>query len=281
MTKTIDCFIAYSDRDTVEYIVGQLHAASCVGNIFLLVSDAADVAGIDGCRVLAVDGINSSSAVSSVAAAVESPYALVCLKPVSLTFMRKSIDRMAEVMRASGASMLYSDRYSIKEGQKSKSPTIDYQLGSVRNDFDFGSVVLYDGAAMKGYASDTDAGGKYDYAGWYALNLALSRKNDGAGILHLREYLYSEEEPDLRKSGEKQFDYVDPRNRAVQIEMERACTAHLNAIGALVPAEMLQNVSFGDAGFDVEASVIIPVRNRVRTIEDAVRSALSQKTDFY
>lgn len=280
MTKTIDCFIAYSDRDTVEYIVGQLHAASCVGNIFLLASDAADVAGIDGCRVLAVDGINSSSAVSSVAAAVESPYALVCLKPVSLTFMRKSIDRMAEVMRASGASMLYSDRYSIKEGQKSKSPTIDYQLGSVRNDFDFGSVVLYDGAAMKGYASAADAGGKYDYAGWYALNLALSRKNDGADILHLREYLYSEEEPDLRKSGEKQFDYVDPRNRAVQIEMERACTAHLNAVGALVPAEMLQDVSFGDAGFDVEASVIIPVRNRVRTIEDAVRSALSQKTDF-
>lgn len=280
MAKTIDCFIAYSDRDTVEYIVAQLRATACVGKIFLLAADAVDAGDIDGCRVLTIDGINSSNAVCCVAAAVESSYALVCLKPVSLTFMRKSIDRMAEVMHASGASMLYADRYSIKEGQKSKSPAIDYQLGSVRNDFDFGSVILYDGSAMKDYASVADANVKYDYAGWYALNLALSRKNDGADILHLREYLYSEEEPDLRKSGEKQFDYVDPRNRAVQIEMEQACTAHLNTIGALVSADALQDVSFGEVDFEVEVSVIIPVRNRVRTIEDAVRSALSQKADF-
>ena len=280
MAKTIDCFIAYSDRGTVEYIVAQLRATACVGNIFLLTTCAEEAGDIDGCRVLAVGGINSSNAVCSVATAIESSYALVCLKPVSLTFMRKSIDRMAEVMRASGASMLYADRYSIKEGQKSKSPAIDYQSGSVRNDFDFGSVILYDGATMKEYASASAAEGKYDYAGWYALNLALSRKNDGADILHLREYLYSEEEPDLRKSGEKQFDYVDPRNRAVQIEMEQACTAHLNAIGALVPADALQDVAFDEVDFNVEASVIIPVRNRVRTIEDAVRSALSQKADF-
>lgn len=280
MTKTIDCFIAYSDRDTVGYVVAQLRATACVGNIFLLTTDAVETGDIDGCRVLTVENVNGSDAVCSVAAALESSYALVCLKPVSLTFMRRSVDRMAEVMRASGASMLYADRYSIREGLKSKSPTIDYQLGSVRNDFDFGSVILYDGAAMKDYVSASGAEVKYDYAGWYALNLALSRRVDGAEILHLREYLYSEEEPDLRKSGEKQFDYVDPRNRSVQIEMEQACTAHLNAIGALVAADALQDVSFGGADFDVEASVIIPVRNRVRTIEDAVRSALSQKTDF-
>lgn len=100
-----------------------------------------------------------------------------------------------------------------------------------------------------------------------------------AELVHVNEYLYSEVETDIRKSGEKLFDYVDPKNRAVQIEMEAVCTAYLKRVGGYLAPDF-EPVTFDVGGFEQEASVIIPVRNRIRTIEDAIRSVLAQKTTF-
>jgi hypothetical protein len=160
------------------------------------------------------------------------------------------------------------------DGLQSKSPVIDYQKGSLRDDFDFGSLLLFRTEAMK----DAVAKMKSDYqaAGFYDLRLKLSEE---ASLVHINEYLYSEVETDNRKSGEKIFDYVDPRNRASQIEMEKACTEYLKEVGGYL-APHFSEIKFDKVLFEKEASVIIPVRNRIRTIRDAIHSALSQQTTF-
>lgn len=172
--------------------------------------------------------------------------------------------------------MVYSDHYSLEEGALTKHPAIDYQAGSLRDDFDFGSLWLIKSQALLDYVAQTDRV-DYKYAGLYDLRLYLSRKGE---IFHLNEYLYTEAELDTRKSGEKQFDYVNPRNREVQIEMERACTAHLEKVGAIVDTNFYRQPDFDEQDFACEASVVIPVFNREKTIADAVKSALSQKTNF-
>lgn len=183
---------------------------------------------------------------------------------------------MLQVAEEVGAGLLYCDRWKIENGERHPHPVIDYQIGSIRDDFDFGSVMLFDAELVKEFAKTSESS-KYKFAGLYALRLFISRKSR---IFHLNEYLYTEEELDSRKSGEKQFDYIDPKNREVQIEMEVAATHHLAEIGALVDTSKYQSPDFSMGDFCVEASIVIPVRNRVRTIGDAVESALSQVCSF-
>ena len=172
------------------------------------------------------------------------------------------------------SGMLYADYYARKEGNRTPHPVIDYQKGSLRDDFDFGSLLLYRSSLLcKAVEEMTET---YHFAALYDLRLRVSCLG---ALTHVSEFLYTEVEHDLRKSGEKQFDYVDPRNRAVQVEMETACTAHLKRIGAYL-APVFQPIAFSEEHFEVEASVIIPVRNRVRTIEDAIRSVLKQSCAF-
>ena len=187
-----------------------------------------------------------------------------------------ALERFLRTADDTGAVMVYSDHYSLEEGALTKHPAIDYQAGSLRDDFDFGSLWLIKSQALLDYVAQTDRV-DYQYAGLYDLRLYLSRKGE---IFHLNEYLYTEAELDTRKSGEKQFDYVNPRNREVQIEMERACTAHLEKVGAIVDTNFYRQPDFDEQNFACEASVVIPVFNREKTIADAVKSALSQKTNF-
>ena len=147
---------------------------------------------------------------------------------------------------------------------------------SLRDDFDFGSLWLVKAQNLLDYAAQQDRQ-EYQFAGLYDLRLYLSRVGE---IFHINEFLYTEDELDTRKSGEKQFDYVNPRNREVQIEMEKACTHHLEKVGALVDTNYYRQPDFDEQEFEYEASVIIPVFNREKTIADAVKSALSQKTSF-
>ena len=182
-------------------------------------------------------------------------------------------ERMLQVAQATGAGMVYSDRYRNKDGQTEACPVLDYQEGSLRDDFDFGAVLLYKTSILKQAVSRIQA--NYQYASLYALRLEVSRT---AKIVHINEYLYTENPPSLSE-GSSAFDYVDPKNRAVQIEMEAACTAHLKNIGACLEP-IFEEVDLYEAVFPVEASVIIPVKNREKTIEGAVRSALMQQTDF-
>lgn len=205
----------------------------------------------------------STKAIRDIAEKANSKYTMICLKP-HIEWVYLGQERMMQVMEMTGATMVYADHFA--NGQPA--PVIDYQIGALRDDFDFGSVLLWDTEKLKALAAlmDTD----YDFAGLYDLRLRAER------LEHIPEFLYYEVEEDMRKSGEKLFDYVDPRNRAVQIEMEQCVTAHLKRIGAyLKPGDYKPLPKAND--FPVTASVIIPCKNRARTIADAIHSALSQK----
>lgn len=216
----------------------------------------------------------SSEAIKRLATEATSDCTLLYIKDTEVVWGYLAQERMKQVMDATGAAMVYADRYVIKDGQREQAPVIDYQKGSLRDDFDFGAVVMIRTSVLKEAASRMKA--DYRYAGFYDLRLKLSQRYE---FVHINEYLYTEQEKDLRLSGQKQFDYVDPRNRERQIEMEQACTEHLKEIGAYLEPQF-KNVDFNQEAFEVEASVIIPVRNRVKTIKDAINSVLSQVADF-
>ena len=181
-----------------------------------------------------------------------------------------ALERLIQVAEDSGAGMVYSNYQEIVDGVRKNHPVNDYQVGSIRDDFDFGPLLLIRTSAAKDALNIKDQ--SYDYAGLYDLRLKISQKYP---IVHLEESLYTVEETDLRDSDEKMFAYVNPKNRAVQIEMEQACTAYLKNIGAWLPP-YFEMVDLQNGGFPVEASVIIPVRNRIKTISDAIRSVLEQ-----
>ena len=204
-------------------------------------------------------------------------YVLVFFKDSAPRIYPGAIKRMIQVAHMSDAVMLYSDRLQHKGGEVVPAPTIDYQYGSLRDDFDFGALVLYRGKEFVAAMEEAQTQCDWRYAAHYAVRLAMSRKGS---IVHLNETLYEETERDLRLSGAKQFDYVDPRNRDRQIEMEQAVTHHLKAIGAWIAPSTAVDVDVNAGEFAVEASVIIPVRNRVRTIGDAIHSALAQQCEF-
>jgi SpoIID/LytB domain protein len=224
--------------------------------------------------------LRSSEALRQLACQSDAPYVAVVVKDTQLHIGVGTLERMVCVACDSGAAMVYADHYEqkVSDGKLSvaKHPAIDYQIGSIRDDFDFGSLWLLRGDLLRQWAHQSDAT-NYIYGGLYDLRLFLSRQGD---LLHLNELLYTEVEHDLRTSGEKQFDYVNPANREVQIELEQVATHHLEAIGALVDTNSLQEVDFNEQPFEYEASVIIPVYNRAKTIADAVNSALKQKTSF-
>ena len=217
----------------------------------------------------------SSSDVRAVAAKADTEYTLIYTKPTELRWVDWGLQRLEQIAACTGASMCYSDRFTQVGDTVCEAPVIDYQDGSLRDDFEFGGVQLYRTSALKEAASRMTA--DYRYAGLYDLRLKVA---EAGSLVHVNEYLYYEVQLDTRSSGERQFDYVDPRNRAVQIEMEMACTEHLKAVGAYLAPGDYKDVDLDAGCFEYEASVVIPCRNRVRTIGDAIRSALSQKTDF-
>lgn len=220
--------------------------------------------------------ILSSATVVELAEKCEAEYAMLYLSESLINMGLFAEERFLQIADDSRASMVYADYYEESEDALQPHPLIEYQEGSLRDDFAFGPVLLVRVSAWREALLSPKT--EYEFAGLYALRLALSRI---APIVHIDEYLYSVKEIDTRASGEKIFDYVNPRNRQVQIEMEKACTEHLKVIGAyLSPVFKEIDWSKDSASFAVEASVIIPVRNRVRTIRDAIKSVLAQKTNF-
>ena len=263
MREKIDCFLPALDERVAEEIVSQLRNSKTVQNITLLET-----------------GLLSSNALMQVAENAKADYVLLLTKPVKVSLGQGALDRMLRVASDSNAAMVYSDYISKKEVDgkviTEKHPVIDYFPGSIRDDFDFGSLWLFKTSLLHTFAMQAGEH-DYQYAGLYALRLFLSRKGQ---IFHINECLYTEEETDLRASGVKQFDYVNPRNREVQIEMEYAATAHLAEIGAKIDPSFYRRPDFNEQDFDIEASVVIPVYNREKTILDAVNSALGQKANF-
>lgn len=273
MKTTVQCFLPFADEAQIKATVDDLRESALVSKITLLATDAAAKPCL-GCELIHIDSLNSSATMKKIADAAEADYTLLYTKYNHLVPGYFAIDRFVKIAEDTEAGMLYADHYSVSEGKRTASPVIDYQKGSLRDNFNFGSVLFFNTADLKKAAAGIDR--DYTAAGLYDLRLRLSRI---APIVHINEYLYSDVELDTRKSGEKIFDYVDPKNRGVQIEMEEACTAHLKAVGAYLEP-VFDKIEFDKGDFEYEASVIIPVRNRVHTIRDAIRSVLGQKTDF-
>ena len=236
-------------------------------------------AAFTGVTILSGVSLRMTDTLRSIAEAVTEKFILLYTKNQPLEMGMFALDRMLSIAEDTGADMLYADHYKLVacEGgteRRERHPLIACQKGALRDDFDFGSVLVFRSSSFKRAVRAMEA--DYEFGALYDLRLRM--KN----IVHINEYLYTEIETDTRKSGEKLFDYVDPKNREVQIEMEKVCTAHLKRIGAwLEPKFKDPDINeFADNDFTVTASVVIPVFNRAKTIMDAVRSALSQTADF-
>ena len=248
-------------------------------DISVTVESLSRSAAFSGVTILSGVSLRSTETLKSIADALREKFVLLYTKDKPLEMGMFALDRIICIAEDTGADMLYADHYTVKEGEdgvarRFKHPLIDCQKGALRDDFDFGSVLVFRTRSFKRAVRAMTQ--DYEWGALYDLRLRMKK------IVHINEYLYAEIETDGRKSGEKQFDYVDPKNRAVQIEMEAICTEHLKRIGAYLPPSFKDPDmdEFGNHEFPVTATVVIPVFNRVRTVKDAVMSALSQKCDF-
>lgn len=258
----IDCFLACSDHEVAKQNATSLELQGLANRTV----------------ILSAPEVISSDTIDYIVAEAKAPYTLIVTKPTPLCLGQHALERMLQAAESTGAAMVYADycKAMQRDGQTvvEKHPVIDYLEGALRDDFDFGSVVLIRTSLLKQYKPELK---DLRFAAFYALRLWLSTQGE---LFHLNEFLYTEQEFDLRKSGEKQFDYVNPRNREVQIEMEQVVTRHLASIGALINTTSYQMPDLAEGTFPIEASVVIPVYNRERTISDAVKSALEQQTTF-
>ena len=255
--KKITCFVPYIDESQAGKTLSALRNSQLVDKVVCL-----------------DEPVFKSETIRHIAAESKADYALVYTKTTTLELGYMALERLLQIAQDTNAGLVYADHYQVKGGELVKAPVIDYQKGSLRDDFDFGSVLFFDAAALKESVQRMTE--TYQHAGLYDLRLKLSQRY---ALVHANEYLYSEVEEDNRKSGEKQFDYVDPRNRDRQIEMEKACTQHLKEIGGYLEPHF-EDIDFNQGEFEVEASVIIPVRNREATIGAAIESVLKQQTKF-
>ena len=258
MTKLIDCFLPQGNAEETRRNVEELKSYDTVATVNV----------VEG-------NIKASATLKDIANKATAPYTLLYLKGQFIKLGYLALDRMLALADITKAGMIYADHYNIAaDGTRSEAPVIDYQVGSLRDDFNFGSVLLFRTESLKEAASMMKA--DYQAAGFYDLRLKLTEKYS---LEHINEYLYSEVELDTRKTGEKLFDYVDPKNRASQIEMEQAATEYLKEVGGYLKPGF-KDVDITEGEFPVEMTVMIPVRNRIRTIRDAIDSALQQKTTF-
>ena len=255
--KKITCFVPYINEAQAGKTLTALRQSQLVDKVVCLEQP-----------------VFKSKTIREIAAETNTDFALVYTKTTTLELGYLALERLLQIAQDTEAGMVYADHFQVKGDEQVKAPVIDYQKGSLRDDFDFGSVLFFNAKALKESVSRMTE--SYLHAGLYDLRLKLSQLY---ALVHANEYLYSEVEEDNRKSGEKQFDYVDPRNRDRQIEMEKACTQHLKEIGGYFEPNF-KDIDFNQGDFEVEASVIIPVRNRAATISAAIESVLKQQTSF-
>ncbi|MBQ4041179.1 MAG: glycosyltransferase family 2 protein, partial [Prevotella sp.] len=264
MIKKIDIFWPCEDAGQLQGVIDALQRENAVKNITMLERQP----------------VQQMATLRRIAEEATADYVLISQKTTPAVLGQQALDRMLRVAVETAAVMLYADHYDEKTAEDGtrvveKHPLIDCQEGAIRDDFDFGQLLLIRTSYLKEFVKQQK--NDYAYAALYALRLYLQRYGE---LFHLNEYLYTEVELDNRKSGEKQFDYVNPRNRSVQIEMEHAATEHLEQVGAKVDTSVRLEPDFNEQVFSVEASVVIPVYNRAKTIADAVKSALEQTPTF-
>jgi hypothetical protein len=243
---------------------------------------------MDRCRVLVAGPLPSHKTLSLILGGIRTKYFLFLPGSQQISIEPKALERILGVAESTKAGLVYSDFYDGSEQGKTLHPLNDYQPGSLRDDFDFGAMILFSVPAVRKALKKYGAIPGVKFAGLYDLRLKVTIDHS---VYHLQEPLYSM----IRNVGtihamptgrqelslqDKIFAYVDPRNEAVQKEMETVFTDYLKKIGAYIPPHHFREVEQTLKSFPVEASVVIPVRNRKETIAEAVKSALSQETDF-
>jgi len=272
MNKQITCVLSFTEITDLKPSIETFKSSKNVSKIILVTPKKVDLEGIE--QFISNSGLEATETLQLLVEQIDTDYVVIYTKKKALKLGQNALQRMMHVCNDAGAGMVYSDYFEKKEVQMKPHPVIDCQSGSLRDDFNFGSLLFYKSAVLKEAVKEMNS--NYQFAALYDLRLKVSQRSS---IFHLPELLYTEVELDNRKSGEKMFDYVDPRNRDRQIEMEQACTDHLKAIGGYLKP-LFKKIEFAEKNFPVEASVIIPVRNRVKTISDAIGSVLKQKTSF-
>jgi len=269
----INCYLPIHNYAAMAGVLKELYSNKLIQNIY--VSDEVVKESGDKAKAFSYNGFGSTNWIKAFLETIsDMDYVLLLSKDTRLSLGQFAVERMLGVAEATGAVKVYSDYYEIKEGQLSAHPVIDYQEGSLRDDFNFGPLVLYRADALKQAIGNMTQG--VESAGLYYLRLKMSQLGE---FIRIPEFLYTIDETDLRKSGQKLFDYVDPKNRSVQIEMEQAVTEHLKDVNAWLAPET-NVLEFDNTAFEQKASVVIPVRNREKTIADAIESVLTQKTSF-
>ena len=270
MKKNLTIYLLHDSNDYYKLPANELGKNSSVREI-ILISEAEDV---NGFKCIKSGNLFDSGTMKSIANKTKSNYALIQIKKEKIIPGQFFIERFLTAAQNTFAGLVYSGFYEQEGIKLIPHPLIDYQPGSIRDDFDFGSFVMIKKDAMMKAVKSVKNNAKY--SGFYSVRLSISRQNS---IFRLPEFLYTVEKENRREAGEKQFNYVDPRNREVQIEMERSATEHLKKLNAfLSPGNKKLNP--GSLKFEYEASVIIPVKNREKTISESVASVLGQKTSF-
>ena len=270
MNPKIDCFISDSGQQEITETISQLRRSKLVQSIFVLTRNEIT---FKNAHTITINQAFSSETLLKIAAQSSADYVLLALQNTPLEIGQMALERLEQLATVSNSAMLYADYFELKEGVRSNHPVIDYQAGSLRDDFNFGPVQFFRQDVLNAFAEQSFP--DWQHAGFYALRLLASRMGD---VCRVPEPLFSMLETDTRESGEKQFDYVRGNARQKQIEMEEACTLHLKAINGFLEPNF-KAVDF-EGKFPVEATVVIPVRNRIKTIKDAVDSVLSQQTKF-
>ncbi len=272
MSYPFTVFIPYSGNLKTWEAFNSMRSSNLIEELFLVTLESAEVP--KASQVLISDGITSSKTLRDIAGESDSEYILLLLKPEEISFGRFSLNRLFEVAEMTGAALVYSDFQRTENNISYPNPLIDYQPGSIRDDFDFGSVVVLRKSVLADFLSANEP--EFIYAGFYNLRLFISRNY---GIRRIPEFLYSVDTASDGRSDSKQFAYLDPGNRKPQIEMEEAASNHLKLIGAFLEP-VFSGINLTEQEFAYTASVIIPVKNREKTIAEAVNSAVNQVTKF-
>jgi len=275
---SVACLVALTPENTTGLLDSLKQCQAIKQTALLLAGQATAPAGAH--TIIEASSFWSKSAIVDILNWFEqtrADYLLLCLSCAPL-LTSTGLQRLVNCCEDSGAVLAYSD-YFDRRSDKSlhNHPLLDYQAGSLRDDFDFGPILLLNGKNLSSLGRTIEnETPDLQYGGWYDLRLRLCQLGQ---LLHLPEPLYQLPELGQLPTSQKLFDYVDPQNRAIQFELEQVATTYLKRIGACLAQPVAAPREDGRT-YPQKASIIIPVKNRAQTIGDAVESALSQKTTF-
>ena len=274
--KPLTVVIPHGSGPLFEKTLLFLTKSDLVERVFILCKESVHLK-MDKCRILVGGPLTSHKTLSLILEDIRTEYLLLFPGARRISIEPEGLERILNRAESTKAGLVYSDFYEKSKHRKTLHPLNDYQRGSVRDDFDFGDMILFSVSAIRKALKKYGLIPDVKFAGLYDLRLKLSIVHS---VFHLKEPLYSVIKADEPSRNDKIFAYVDSRNKMIQKEMEIVFTDYLKKIKAYLPPHHLQDAAQSLKPFPVEASVIIPVRNRKETIAEAVKSALSQKTDF-